>query len=332
MNDEPAIEVSGLRMAYGEFEAVRGVDFTVARGEVFAVLGPNGAGKTTTIEHLEGFQPRSGGQARVLGEDPQAATARWRGRIGVVLQESNIEPELTVREVIELYAGYHEHPLPVAEALRLAGLEDLADRRGGRLSGGQQRRVDVALALVGDPELVFLDEPTTGFDPVARRAAWEMVAGLRRLGKTIVLTTHYLEEAEFLADRIAVIVRGEIVAQGTPATLGGRDHAPSRISFTPPPGLDPRAVPGAWSAAPDGHFVTEARRPLEAMHELSTWALGAGARPARTSRSGGRRWRTSTSPWWGRRCRESRPAPDALRPARPSRATARRASSRSSCR
>jgi ABC-2 type transport system ATP-binding protein len=273
--DTPAIEARGLRMAYGDVEAVRGIDLTVAHGEVFAVLGPNGAGKTTTIEHLEGFKPRSGGEVRVLGEDPETASSAWRGRLGVVLQESSVEPELTVREVVELYAGYHARPLAVEEALGLAGLTDLADRRGGRLSGGQQRRVDVALALIGDPELVFLDEPTTGFDPEARRATWDMVAGLRGLGKTIVLTTHYLEEAEFLADRIAVIVRGRIVAEGTPATLGARDHAATRVSFTPPPGVGPADVPGAWLPAADGRLTARATEPVRVMHELSSWALAA---------------------------------------------------------
>jgi ABC-2 type transport system ATP-binding protein len=171
-----AIDARGLRMAYGDLEAVREIDLDVRRGEVFAFLGPNGAGKTTTVEHLEGFKPRAGGEVQVLGEDPQRAGAGWRGRIGVVLQESSIEPELTVREVVELYAGYHDHPIAIEDALRLAGLTGLEDRLGGRLSGGQQRRVDVALALIGDPELIFLDEPTTGFDPAARRETWQMIA------------------------------------------------------------------------------------------------------------------------------------------------------------
>jgi ABC-2 type transport system ATP-binding protein len=263
---EPVIEVSGLRVSYGEIEAVRGVDLAVHRGEVLAFLGPNGAGKTTTVEHLEGFLPRASGTVRVLGEDPVHAPAAWRGRIGVVLQESSIEPELTVREVIELYAGYHEQPLAVEEAMRLAGLDGLGDRLGGRLSGGQQRRVDVALALIGNPELIFLDEPTTGFDPAARRETWATIGSLRELGKTVLLTTHYLEEAEVLADRIAVIVNGRIVAEGTPATLGGRDRAATRISFT---------------AAPDGPTppiepVTITTEPLRALHELAQWGLREG--------------------------------------------------------
>ncbi len=272
MTDELAIDVRDLRMGYGPVEAVRGVSFTVRAGEVFAVLGPNGAGKTTTIEHLEGFKERVGGEVRVLGEDPHSASRAWRGRIGVVLQQSSIEAELTVRELVELYAGYHAHPLPVAEALALSGLSDLGDRRGGRLSGGQQRRVDVALALIGDPDLVFLDEPTTGFDPAARRATWEMIEGLTGLGKTIVLTTHYLEEAERLADRIAVIAAGQIVASGTPATLGARDRGGSIISFTPPPGA---AVPGAWT--PDGaKLVATTPEPLRVLADLAAWGLAQG--------------------------------------------------------
>jgi ABC-2 type transport system ATP-binding protein len=263
---DAVIELRDLRIAYGDFEAVRGVDLTVERGELLAFLGPNGAGKTTTIEHLEGFRPRASGTARVLGADPADAPAAWRGQIGVVLQESSIEPELTVREVIELYAGYHHAPIAVEEAMRLAGLDGLGDRLGGRLSGGQQRRVDVALALIGDPELVFLDEPTTGFDPAARREAWETIASLKALGKTIVLTTHYLEEAEVLADRIAVIKAGEIVAEGTPATLGERDQAATRISFTPPAGVSPPPI----------EPLTITTEPLRALHELTQWGLREG--------------------------------------------------------
>ena len=274
MAAETAIEVRGLRVTYGDVVAVDGIDLGVRTGEVFAVLGPNGAGKTSTVEHLEGFRPRAGGEVRVLGEDPETAGAAWRGRLGVVLQESSVEPELTVAEVVELYAGYHERPLPLDDVLRLAGLTEVRDRRGGRLSGGQQRRVDVALALVGDPELVFLDEPTTGFDPSARRATWAMIEGLRELGKTIVLTTHYLEEAERLADRIAVIARGRIVAEGTPATLGDRDRAPSRVSFTPPQDAGP--PPGRWDREPHGRVSAQTDRPAALLAELTAWALAAG--------------------------------------------------------
>ena len=225
------IEVSGLRMAYDGFEAVRGVDLNVRRGEIFTFLGPNGAGKTTTVEILEGHRKRTGGDVRVLGVDPQHADRRWRARVGVVLQTSRVEQELTVRECLDLYAGYYPAPRSVQEVIELVGLEKKAEVRGGLLSGGQQRRVDVALALIGDPELVFLDEPTTGFDPSARRAAWEMIDGLRKLGKTIFLTTHYMDEAEALADRIAVLRAGLIVAEGTPSTLGGRDRAAYQITL-----------------------------------------------------------------------------------------------------
>jgi ABC-2 type transport system ATP-binding protein len=233
-----AIEVTGLRKRYGDHEVVLGIDFSVRCGEIFAFLGPNGAGKTTTVEILEGFTSRSEGDVRVLGVDPQHATAAWRDRVGVVLQSSVPEPQLSVEETVRLYAGFYSHPRPTEEVLALTGLEAQARVRNCRLSGGQQRRLDVALALVGDPDLLFLDEPTTGFDPAARRAAWETVAGLKAIGKTVFLTTHYLDEAEYLADRIAVITGGRIVATGTPAQLGGRDRQPSTVHFTcsrPPP-------------------------------------------------------------------------------------------------
>src|SRR5664279_700772 len=228
----PVITVRGLRMKYGSVEAVAGIDLDVYAGEVFAFLGPNGAGKTTTVEILEGYRKRSAGEVSVLGVDPGRADGVWRGRIGVVLQESEPEAELTVEECLSLYAGYYPAPRPVAETLDLVGLKQRAGSRCGRLSGGQRRRLDVALALIGDPELLFLDEPTTGFDPSARRSAWEVIAGLRSLGKTIFLTTHYMEEAEYLADRVAVIAAGRIVAEGTPATLGARAAQKSTIRFT----------------------------------------------------------------------------------------------------
>jgi ABC-2 type transport system ATP-binding protein len=233
-HQEPVIEVSGLHKRYGEHEAVRGIDLEVVRGEIFAFLGPNGAGKTTTVEILEGFRPASSGSVRVLGADPGRAPQRWRERIGIVLQESAPEDGLTVRECMRLYAGYYRTPRPIDETLDLAGLTEVSEQRASSLSGGQRRRLDVALALVGDPELIFLDEPTTGFDPSARRAAWEVIDGLRQLGKTVFLTTHYMEEAERLADRIAIIAAGKIIAQGTPRTLGGRDHSAARITFALP--------------------------------------------------------------------------------------------------
>ncbi len=214
------VEVSGLRKSYGETEAVRGVDFEIGAGEVFALLGPNGAGKTTTVEILEGFRERDAGEVRVLGVDPQRAGGDFRERIGVVLQNAEpVYPVLTVAEVVRLFAGYYRRSRDAAEVIELVGLGDKRRERVRALSGGQRRRLDLALALVGDPEVLFLDEPTTGFDPAARRVAWETIRRLGSLGKTILLTTHYLEEAERLADRVAVINAGRIVAAGTPAEL-----------------------------------------------------------------------------------------------------------------
>jgi ABC-2 type transport system ATP-binding protein len=228
---DPAISISGLRMSYGETEAVRGIDLEVAEGEIFAFLGPNGAGKTTTVEILEGYRHRTGGEVRVLGEDPATAGSGWRDRIGIVLQSNSLDPYLTVRESLKLYAGYFSHPRSVDEVIGLVGLEGKADERARKLSGGQQRRLDVGLALVGDPELLFLDEPTTGFDPSARRQAWDVIAGLRDLGKTIFLTTHYMDEAQRLADRVTIIAAGQIVAAGTPADLGDREKAATTIRY-----------------------------------------------------------------------------------------------------
>ncbi len=218
-NDGPAIEVRGLRKLYGEKPAVDGIDLRVSRGEVFALLGPNGAGKTTTVEILEGHRDRTSGDVSVLGYDPQSRDRALKERIGIVLQETGVSPYLSVAETVELYRGYFPHPRPLDEVLDLVGLQEQRDMRVKKLSGGQQRRLDVAIGLAGDPELLFLDEPTTGFDPAARRGAWDMVRGLQALGKTIFLTTHYMEEAEHLADRVAIIARGRIVAEGTPASL-----------------------------------------------------------------------------------------------------------------
>jgi ABC-2 type transport system ATP-binding protein len=215
----PAIVVNDLSKAYGAHEAVRGVSFSVRRGEVFGLLGPNGAGKTTTVEILEGHRARDGGEVSVLGHDPGERAAGLRSRVGIVLQSCGTYPHLTVRETLEHWASLYPAPRGVGETLRLAGLVEAADRRARALSGGQQRRLDFALALVGDPELIFLDEPTTGFDPAARRAAWEVVRALRDLGKTVLLTTHYLDEAQALADRVAIIKDGAILAEGPPAEL-----------------------------------------------------------------------------------------------------------------
>jgi ABC-2 type transport system ATP-binding protein len=276
----PAISVRGLRVAYGDYEAVRGIDLEVAPGEVLAFLGPNGAGKTTTVEVLEGFRPRTAGDVSVLGEDPVRAGRDWRARIGVVLQESEPEAELTARECLLLYGGYYPTPRDPDEVIALVGLEEKADTRSGRLSGGQRRRLDVGLALVGDPELVFLDEPTTGFDPSARRAAWAVIAGLRELGKTIFLTTHYMEEAETLADRIIVLRAGQIVAEGTPTTLGGRDRAGSEVSFSLPPGVTrtelPKLVRAALEPEPGDRVLARTHEPLALLGSLAEWGQAGG--------------------------------------------------------
>jgi ABC-2 type transport system ATP-binding protein len=274
---DAVIEVSGLTMSYDGLDAVRGIDLRVRRGEIFTFLGPNGAGKTTTVEILEGHRRRTGGEVQVLGIDPEDADRRWRARVGVVLQSSRVEQDLTVRECLELYAGYYPAPRSVSDVIKLVGLKNKANARGKQLSGGQQRRMDVALALIGDPELVFMDEPTTGFDPSARRAAWEMINGLRELGKTIFLTTHYMEEAEALADRIAVLSAGRIVAEGTPSTLGGRDRAAYQISFTLPDGVaaDKLPVPGASVRAHDGsrRILIETGDVMSTLHALSGWSV-----------------------------------------------------------
>ncbi|HYX78445.1 MAG TPA: ABC transporter ATP-binding protein, partial [Solirubrobacterales bacterium] len=268
----------GLRKSYGELEAVRGIDLGVRRGEIFAFLGPNGAGKTTTVEILEGYRERSAGQASVLGTDPAEAGRDWRQRIGIVLQDSNLQPELTVQESLELYAGYYDNPRSVEETIRLVGLGARAHDRAGRLSGGQRRRLDVGLALVGDPELLFLDEPTTGFDPSARRQAWEVIGNLRDLGKTVFLTTHYMDEAQALADRVAIIAAGEIVAEGAPGELRGRQDAGVRISFRLPPGVAPGELPPEVGEALElgggnGEVVLRAQHPVELLNRLTSWAL-----------------------------------------------------------
>lgn len=226
-----AIEVTGLRKRYGEVEAVTGVDLSVRTGEVVAFLGPNGAGKTTTVEILEGLRSRTSGDVHVLGVDPAEATADWRERIGVVLQGAKHEGDFTAAEIVTMWSAYYRSPRPTAEVLELVGLAEAAGTRTRRLSGGQQQRLAVALALVGDPELVFLDEPTTGFDPAARREAWQTIDGLRSLGVTVLLTTHYMDEADRLADRIAVISRGRIVADGTAPELAAQVAMPSHISW-----------------------------------------------------------------------------------------------------
>jgi ABC-2 type transport system ATP-binding protein len=250
---QAAISVRGLHKRYGEFEAVRGIDLDVHPGEIFAFLGPNGAGKTTTVEILEGYRKRSDGSVSVLGVDPEHGDRAWRARIGIVLQDCRMEPVLTVRETLELYAGYYPRPRSVAETIELVGLKEKADTRAGALSGGQQRRLDLGVALIGDPDLIFLDEPTTGFDPAARRQAWEVIASLRELGKTIFLTTHYMDEAQWLADRVAVLARGRIVAEGTPDELGGRAEEATVVRFRLPHGVGRDQLPAELQAAQVTH-------------------------------------------------------------------------------
>src|SRR3954452_10594663 len=271
----PAIDVRGLTKSYGRLTAVDGLDLRVETGELYAFLGPNGAGKTTTVEILEGFRAPSGGHVRVLGADPATAPAAWRDRIGVVLQESAPDPGLTVAETLELHAGYHTDPREVTPTLALVGLDDHAGRLATELSGGQRRRLDLALAVIGNPELVFLDEPTTGFDPAARRAAWAVIDELRDTGTTVFLTTHDMQEAERLADRIGVIRDGRLIAEGAPDTLGGRDHAPAAISFTLPDGVDAADLPPALTGTviPNGRRHTLASsEPVEAVEQLAAWA------------------------------------------------------------
>jgi ABC-2 type transport system ATP-binding protein len=254
-----AISVRDLRRSYGALEAVRGISFEVARGEVFGLLGPNGAGKTTTVEILEGYRKRDRGEVEVLGTDPARAAGDWRERIGVVLQSSAMYETLTVDEMLGVFAGYYRSPRPLDEVVELVGLQDKRSIRVRRLSGGQRRRLDLGLALVGDPELIFLDEPTTGFDPGARRRAWETIRGLRSLGKTILLTTHYLDEAEQLADRVAVLRRGEIVASGPPSELTSAVHQ-TEIRYRD----NGREV------------VLHTDEPTRLLHELTSQALGQG--------------------------------------------------------
>ena len=272
----PAIEVKDLRKRYGDVEAVRGVSFEVAEGEVFSLLGPNGAGKTTTVEILEGYRKRDGGTVAVLGRDPAGNERELKERIGIVLQQTGVEEFLTVRETIDMYRGYYPHPRPADEVIEVIGLKEKADSRITKLSGGQKRRLDVGIALAGDPDLLFLDEPTTGFDPSARRNAWSVVKNLTELGKTILLTTHYMDEAQFLADRVAIIVGGQIVAEGPPATLGGRETAATRIRFKMPPTAELPPIAGAESKVLDGFAELRTQDPTRALHELTGWALERG--------------------------------------------------------
>ena len=258
---EPAIEVRELRKSYGELEAVRGIDFSVARGEIYGLLGPNGAGKTTTVEILEGYRQRSSGTVSVLGMDPDERPRELRARVGIVLQASGIYSHIKVAEAVAHFAHFYPHPREVDEVIELCGLGEKRDARARQLSGGQRRRLDLALALVGDPELIFLDEPTTGFDPAARRTAWETIRSLRDLGKTVLLTTHYLDEAQELADRVAIIKGGRILAEGSPAELGVGRAARYRVAYL----------------TGDGETVaTETDDPTALLHELTGAALERG--------------------------------------------------------
>jgi ABC-2 type transport system ATP-binding protein len=274
---DTAVEVRGLRKRYGNVEALAGVDLEIRRGEVFGLLGPNGAGKTTLVEILEGHRKREGGEARVLGFDPGENRREMRERIGIVLQEEGIDAVFSVREVVELYSSAYPNPRDPDECIEMVGLTEKRNARVETLSGGQRRRLDLAVGIAGDPELLFLDEPTTGFDPSARRAAWEVIAELRTLGKTILLTTHYMDEAQNLADRVAVIAAGRIVAEGAPDTLAGRDVGAAVVSFRLPAGssVDELPLPDDARRA-DGRVAFSTQTPTRDLAPLVTWANAQG--------------------------------------------------------
>ena len=274
-----AIRVAGLHKAYGEVEAVAGIDFEVAEGECFALLGPNGAGKTTTVEILEGYRDRDAGEVEVLGHDPRRGQRELRERVGIVLQSSGHFRELSVREALDLFGGYYPQPRATGEVIDLVGLGEKAGARIKTLSGGQQRRLDLALGLVGDPDLLFLDEPTTGFDPSARRRSWELIESLRDLGKTTLLTTHYMDEAQNLADRVAILAAGRIVASGTPDSLGGRDEGEAVIAFRLPAGATMAELPAGLPGTPAPHedrVELRTTEPTRALNVLTGWALHRG--------------------------------------------------------
>ncbi|MFZ0665401.1 MAG: ABC transporter ATP-binding protein [Acidimicrobiales bacterium] len=274
----PAVRVDHLAKSYGGVAAVADVSFAVERGEIFALLGPNGAGKTTTVEILEGFRDRSGGDVETLGVDPaRRDIQRWlRTRIGVVLQELAVEPYYTVRQVLSRNAGYYPSPRPVDEVIEMIGLKDKADARIKKLSGGQQRRLDVGLGVIGNPELLFLDEPTTGLDPSGRRDSWDLIKRLSAGGTTVLLTTHYMDEVEALADRVAVLSNGKIVASGTPTSIGGRDSSAVTIRFITPPGVTESDLPVAVTSIDDGLVQIVTEDELRVLHTLTGWALDHG--------------------------------------------------------
>jgi ABC-2 type transport system ATP-binding protein len=271
----PAVSVNNLAKSYGETVAVRDVSFEVQKGEVFALLGPNGAGKTTTVEILEGFRKRSGGQVATLGVDPSdKSTQRWlRTRIGVVLQELAVEPYYSVRQVLTRNAGYYPEPRPIDEVIALIGLSEKADEKVKKLSGGQQRRLDVGLGIIGNPSLLFLDEPTTGLDPSGRRDTWELIRQLAAQGTTVLLTTHYMDEVEALADRVAVLSNQVIVASGTPSSIGGRDSGAVTIRFSLPGGLGAADLPVEAQADDEGTVEIHTEDELRVLHALTGWAL-----------------------------------------------------------
>ncbi len=271
-----AVEVAQLVKSYAETTAVNGVDLTVESGEVFALLGPNGAGKTTSVEIMEGHRSRTSGSVKVLGYDPEIGGREFRERIGIVLQETAVEPELTVFEVLDVYGDVYPKRRPTGELIELVGLEEKTNERVKTLSGGQQRRLELALGLVGDPDLIFLDEPTTGFDPSARRQAWSIVENLATLGKTILLTTHYMDEAQHLANRIAVIAAGSIVAEGTPDTLGGRQNAEAMVRFSLPAGVAVTDLPVEPTGTRDGQVTITHPSPTRLLNQLTGWAMGRG--------------------------------------------------------
>jgi ABC-2 type transport system ATP-binding protein len=273
-----AVVVEDLRKSYGATRAVAGVSFTVRYGEIFSLLGPNGAGKTTVLEILEGYRQADEGKVAVAGFDPgdKRTGRQLREQIGLVLQELAVEPHLTVRESISRNAGYYPNPRDVGEVIGLVGLAGKEKSKVKSLSGGQKRRLDLALGIIGNPKVLFLDEPTTGFDPTARRGAWEVIRELSALGTTILLTTHYMDEAQELADRVAIMSAGQIIEEGTPATLGGRDLARARVSFTLPGGYTVADLPIGAAVGENGRVVIEADEPTELLHRLTGWALDHG--------------------------------------------------------
>jgi ABC-2 type transport system ATP-binding protein len=271
-----AVEVVDLHKSYGALEAVRGIDLHVEEGEVFALLGPNGAGKTTTVEILEGFRRRDAGRVSVLGFDPATNDRKLKDQLGIVLQTSGVDPYLTVAETVEMFRGYYPKPRPRDEVLELIGLMDKRDSRVTKLSGGQRRRLDVGIALAGDPRLLFLDEPTTGFDPGARRNAWEVIKGLAGLGKTIFLTSHSMDEVQYLADRVVIIASGKVVAEGAPDTLAGRQKAATSVRFQLAATVDLPGLLRQGAKIEGGTIELETQDPTRLLYELTSWAVQAG--------------------------------------------------------